>query len=965
MYNIIILFLFFTVSIYSQSWFTNEQAGDLMVSGRGFNQTGGVLMFNHPTGLATNGTNLILCDRFNNRVLIWNTAPLVWNDEPDLVLGQTDFNSNNPGPAKNNFNWPGNASIGANGKLAIVDTYNHRVLLWNSMPTANGQPADISLHLPTIWGNMGAPGNRWEWPWGVWTDGTRLAVTATQGSRILFWNTFPVSDNQNPDYTISHSHFGTPRSISSDGSTYFMVGDHNAKVNGDQAGTFFWNSYPTTQNQVYDFYRQEWIKGAKLPDGKFVAGGQMNIYTWYAVPTASNHHPAFVATPPHYNNGDGPDVVYAGGKIYVNNYNGNNIYVYSNYPTSSSPNPDLALSVSSYTYNSLDSIGYIQNPAFATDGRKLIVASDFDRKFYVYNTFPTASGRIYDQSISTFSYDLAPWDITVHNDRFIAVGKKKVCIWNNVNSINTAPSTIYNNGIGTAAFNDLRGIAINDNLFCIGDYEGKVYIWYGYPSGNMDNPDLILNFGMTKLGRLSCDQTYLTVVKQEPAGICIYRVSDLLAGNTTPFKEFNGGVPAINLPNEAITFNGSVALANTNYSTVLLWRDINTFPDTAGMIVIGQPSNNSSNVPQIGQNRLFLPATLLFHNNTLWVGEVKFSSRIIRFSFPSQSSTQIIPAGSTTPVTFGATGISVQFTSPNSQPLQLNVSKYPFTPGGVLPQGIVNISPEYWKFNIISGSVTSPFSLIIDVSSICGINNKNTLRLLRRPGIGGEWVNLGTPSSVNGNNVVWSNLTDFSEFALGSDDSNPLPVELTSFSAEIFDGKVMLKWATASEKNNFGYEIERKADNGATGDTVWKKIGFINGAGNSEIPLTYTFTDQNPVEGIAGYRLKQIDYSGKFTYSNEIKAEVRLPIVFALYQNYPNPFNSATSLKFTLKEDGLATLKVFDMLGSEIATLFNDKGVAGKIYQIDFDASNLPSGTYYFKLESGSYRTIKKSILVK
>ncbi len=961
------LFVITTINLFAQPWFTDNQFADLMVSGKGFNQTGGPLLFNHPNGLASDGTNLIVCDRFNNRVLIWNTAPTVWNANPNLVLGQTNFTNNNPGTSKSGMNWPGNASVSSGGKLAVTDTYNNRILIWNSFPASSGQAADISLHLPTIWANMGSPGNRWEWPWGVWTDGTKLAVTATQGSKILFWNSFPTSDDQNPDFTIGHSHFGTPRNISTDGSTYFMVSDHNAKVSVDEAGTFYWNSYPTSADQPYSFYKQGWIKGTKLSDGKFIAGGDFYIYTYYTVPTSADSTPFQTAAPTYYSNGDAPDVVYASSRIYVNNYNGNNVYVYNTYPTSGSPDPSFALSVSSHTINSLNSMGYIQNPCFATDGTRLIICSDFDYKFYVFNSFPTSSGQVYDQSISTKTYDLPPWDIAIHNSKFIVVGKKKLCIWNDANNINTSPSTTYSNSIGTAVFNDLRGVAVDDNLFSVGDYEGKVFIWYGYPSSSSDNPDITLDFGSAKLGRLSSDGTYLTVVRQDPAGIYVYKVADLAIGLTTPFKYHTGSDPAINLPTEAITFNGSIAIANTNYSTILLWQDINDFPNTTNMKVIGQSSNSSSNIPQIGQNRLFLPGTLLYHNNMLWVGEVKFSSRVLRFSFPSTSNTQTITAGSTSPVTFGSTWLTVQFTVANSNNILLNVNRYPFTAGGTLPSGLTNIAQLYWKINTISGSMDGTYSLTIDVSSIAGISDKTTLRLLRRAGVGAGWVNLGTPSSISGDNVTWSGLTSFSEFTIASDDSNPLPVELTFLTAKTDAGKVILNWSTANEINNYGFEIERmkvETRHASSLQLDWQTIGFVQGNGNSNSVKIYSFTDENPIGDKLRYRLKQIDNDGSISYSNEIEVELGIPNDFDLTQNYPNPFNPVTKIQYSLSNRQLVTLKIYDVLGNEVVNLINEYKEPGK-YEIDFNANELSSGVYVYKLTAGPYSASRKMVILK
>ena len=630
--QIIFIILFLLVIPFTsnaQAWFTSGQNADLMISGVDFNNTGGALAFNHPNGLASNGTNLLLCDRFNNRVLVWLTAPASWNTPPDLVLGQQNFTTNDPGTSKSEMNWPGNVSVASNGKLAITDTDNDRLLLWNSFPTSNGQAADISIHLPTI-APTGIP-QKWEWPWGIWTDGTRLAAITTMGATILFWNTFPVSDNQQPDYTITNSNFGTPRNISTDGSTYFFVGDHNAHVN-NVAGTFFWNSYPSTTNQNYDFYRDEWIKGAKLSNGKLIASGLNGIYTWNSIPTNATQNPDLTATPSFYNNGDGVDVVEANGKIYVCNYNGNDVLIYNTPPDNTQPDPQFALGVSNFHNNTLDSIGYIQNPAFSTDGTRLIITSDFDRRIYVYNNFPTISGQMADNIISTISYNLAAWDNALYNNKFVAAGRNSVCIWNNASNLAQNPSVIYNGSIGTATFNDLKGVALDNQFFYVADRNGMVYIWNGIPANNTTNPLYTLNLGNVELNRLSSDGTYFCVAQQSPATIYIYKVADIALGNTTAWKTISGSGGFLNLPSEAITFNGSLAIANQCFNDVLLWEDINNAPDTNSMIVLGHLFNSPNNKPTIGQNGLFMPGALLFENNHLWVGEHKFSSRILKFS---------------------------------------------------------------------------------------------------------------------------------------------------------------------------------------------------------------------------------------------------------------------------------------------------------------------------------------------
>lgn len=629
MKQLLFVFVFAANFLYSQSCFTTHQAADLMISGVDFNNTGGALRFNHPNGLATNGTNLLMCDRFNNRVLVWYMAPTAWHTPPDLVLGQPDFVANNPGTSKSEMNWPGNVSVAPNGKLAVADTNNDRILLWNSFPTTHGQAADRSINLRTM-SPAGLP-LRWGWPWGVWTDGTRLAVVATTGATILFWNSFPTADDQQPDYTLTNAHFGTPRNISTDGFTYFFVGDHNATVNG-VPGTFFWNSYPTSANSNYDFYRNEWIKGTHLANtGELIASGLSHIYTWQSIPTQAAQHPQRSASPACYDNGDGVDVVEANGRIYVCNYNGNDVLVYNSPPDSLHPNPAFALGVADYNHNTLDSIGYIQNPAFSTDGTRLIITSDYDKRIYIYHNFPTAPGQMADEIISTQPYNLAAWDNALYDHTFVAAGRNAICVWSNAADLSTPPSQTFNGGIGSAQFSDLKGVALDAHFLYAADRNGKVYIWNGIPANHSVNPVYTLNYGNVHLNRLSSDGTYLCVTQQSPGAIYIYQVADLVAGNTNPWKTISG-IGFLNLPSEAITFDGSLAIANQSFNDVLLWPNLNDAPGTSSMVVLGNASNVAFNVPAIGTHQLFMPGALLYENNHLWVGEHKFSSRILRYS---------------------------------------------------------------------------------------------------------------------------------------------------------------------------------------------------------------------------------------------------------------------------------------------------------------------------------------------
>lgn len=191
-----------------------------------------------------------------------------------------------------------------------------------------------------------------------------------------------------------------------------------------------------------------------------------------------------------------------------------------------------------------------------------------------------------------------------------------------------------------------------------------------------------------------------------------------------------------------------------------------------------------------------------------------------------------------------------------------------------------------------------------------------------------------------------------------------IPVELTSFAGSISGNNVMLNWSTATEVNNSGFQVERKSIDGN-----YSSVGFVRGKGTTTEAQEYNFSDNNLAVGKYIYRLKQIDFNGTFEYSPEIEVEIGLPIRFELSQNYPNPFNPATSIKFSLVSDSRVTLKLFDVVGQEVATLINTDLAAG-YHSMVIDGSKLSSGVYFFRLDATGvngqkYSSVKKMILAK
>lgn len=190
-----------------------------------------------------------------------------------------------------------------------------------------------------------------------------------------------------------------------------------------------------------------------------------------------------------------------------------------------------------------------------------------------------------------------------------------------------------------------------------------------------------------------------------------------------------------------------------------------------------------------------------------------------------------------------------------------------------------------------------------------------------------------------------------------------VPVELTSFTATNINNKIKLNWETATEKNNKGFQIERAYK--ISDNLNWEIISFVNGKGTTTEKSYYSFID-NDVKRLGKYiyRLIQIDYDGKTTYTNNVEVNIEAPHIFSLMQNYPNPFNPVTSIDYTLPEKSMVSIKIFDILGNEVAQILNEEKEPGN-YKVDFDASPLASGIYFYRLEANKFISTKRMILLK
>ena len=228
---------------------------------------------------------------------------------------------------------------------------------------------------------------------------------------------------------------------------------------------------------------------------------------------------------------------------------------------------------------------------------------------------------------------------------------------------------------------------------------------------------------------------------------------------------------------------------------------------------------------------------------------------------------------------------------------------------------------------------------------------------------GGILLNLG-PFEFSGTATIPGTLNLSSAYLFMIYDGI-IPVELTSFTANVSGPNVQLNWSTATETNNQGFEVQRNYN-----QSGWTLLGFIDGNGTTTEPQTYSFTDNNVKEGSYSYRLKQIDYDGSFNYSDIVEVTVgNIPDEYKLLQNYPNPFNPSTMIRYQVPQKSNVTIKVYNLLGREIKTLFNGPVQPG-YHDVEWNGLNnhgiqMSSGIYIYRMTAGTFTGSGKMILMK
>jgi len=333
-----------------------------------------------------------------------------------------------------------------------------------------------------------------------------------------------------------------------------------------------------------------------------------------------------------------------------------------------------------------------------------------------------------------------------------------------------------------------------------------------------------------------------------------------------------------------------------------------------------------------------------------------------------------IPAYNTQLHHLANAGVSVQFTAGNTKDLILRIIKTSSVPSiqGSLPDQVVNLSPRYWTITVMYGAVDGTYNITLDLTGLNGVNNCNTLYVLKRENDSEVWQDAVSDLSATidysycPDSIIVQGLTAFSEIVVGGASDNPLPVELADFSGKSTSVGIELNWKTQTETDNLGFILMKNGAQVAS----YQSHSNLKGQGTSLQAHDYSYIDQSvELNQTYNYKLVSVDYSGtQHECENTVEVSVTGDIstkadIYALAQNYPNPFNPSTTIKFSMKQAGLATLKVYDMLGRSVFEKQMQAGVGANA--IIFNAQNLTSGVYFYQLNTEGFNKTMKMMLVK
>jgi hypothetical protein len=609
-----------------------------------------------PMRVHSDGSKIAVADSKNHRILIWNSIPTVDGAPANIVLGQADFTSNASGVSASAMNTPTYVYWTAT-KFFVVDSLNNRVMVWNGFPTTNNQAADYVLGQPDLISNTvnngGVSAQSLNGPASVNCDGTELFVTDPGNHRVLIWNTVPTVTQQASDLVVGQPNLTSntennggvgsktlsyPSEVYSDGSKLYIM-DY-----GNYRG-LIWNTIPTTNFEAAnvvigqpDFTSAAIADSGGLTKGLFEPQGIMKIgaklfvtdyendrvMVWNTVPTVNHTAADAVIGQDNLNQANWmnggvsaqrtslPQAIYTDGqRLVVSDIGFNRVLIWNTIPTATTQAADIVLGqpdmTSTGSNNGGISTGLSGPYGICGDGTKLIVIDNTNHRALIWNTFPTATQQaanvVLGQPNMTTNFQNSgglsahslwfPMACTVDEGGKLYIADQRnhrVLIWNSIPTVNATNADVVlgqpnfvsntgnNGGVSAHSLNIPQGIYTkNGKLYVVDSFNHRILIWNTIPTANQANADVVLG---------------------QPD----------FASNTIN----NGGVSALSLnyPKALSVVGTKLYVSDTSNHRILIWNSIPTINQTAADSVLGQANltSNTANSGGLSASSLSSPA---------------------------------------------------------------------------------------------------------------------------------------------------------------------------------------------------------------------------------------------------------------------------------------------------------------------------------------------------------------------
>jgi len=578
----------------------------------------------YPWGVFSDGNKLFIVDRSNHRVLIYNTIPTSNNASADVVVGQPDMSSNtvnNGGISASTLNYP-NGVFYDGSKLYISDSGNHRVLIYNALPTSNGISADVVVGQPNMTSgtanNGGINANTLNAPSGIYSNGTKLLVSDNSNHRVLIYNTIPTSNNTSADVVVGQPNMtsgtannggintntlNSPQSIFSNGTKLSIADRGNHRV-------LIFNTIPNSNNASADVVvGQPNMTSSTVNNGGIGANTLNGPYNTFindskmVIVDVFNQRVLIFNTIPNSNNASadvvvgqlnmtnniyygslGPDsntlstpfnVNAYNNKLFIADRNNNRVLIYNTLPNSNNANADVVVGQQNFTSGSINQGGSVAantlnspNGVFY-DGNKLFISEYNNHRILIYNNLPTSNNASAD----------------------VVVGQP-----------NMTSGTANNGGRNANTLNQPHHIYSDGIRLYVADYNNhRVLIYNTIPTSNNTSADVVVG---------------------QP--------------NMTSGTANNGGIGAntINRPLGVCAVGGKFFVADTNNNRVLIYNTIPTSNSTSADVVVGQPNMTSNSINQGGSvaaNTLYMPYGVYSDGTRLYIAD-SYNNRILIYN---------------------------------------------------------------------------------------------------------------------------------------------------------------------------------------------------------------------------------------------------------------------------------------------------------------------------------------------